>query len=978
MSIQASNTTTGQGSFQLVRKQEVPALNLVVEEYDHHPTGAKHFHLAADAAENVFMVAFRTVPEDSTGVAHMLEHTVLCGSERYPVRDPFFLMIRRSLNTFMNAFTASDYTAYPFASQNRKDYFNLMSVYLDAVFFSRLDPLDFAQEGHRLEFEEAGDAETDLVYRGVVYNEMKGDSSSPMSMLYHAIQEALYPTSTYHFKSGGDPRNIPDLSYEGLLEFYRTHYHPSNAVFMTYGDIPAEEQQAKISELALDRFESLAEVPVIEVSREQRYGEPQQREVTYPVDDDDLAQKTHIVIAWLLGENTDLDQLLECHLLSDVLLDTSASPMRLALETCEFATAVSPMCGFEEDHRETSFMCGVEGSEAAHADAVEAMILAVLEDVAENGVPFEQLEAVLHQLELSQRELGGDGYPYGLQLMFSSMSAAVHRGDPIGLLDLEPALVRIREKITDPDYIKGLVKRLLLDNPHRVRVVMSPDRAMGKRLIEDEKARLATLKSAMSDADATNVIELASALADRQAQPDQVEVLPKVGMADVPAEKVFPEIPAASANGMRVTSLAAGTNGITYHQVVRALPAMPAELAGLLPVYGQIISEVGSAGRGYMETQLLQHARTGGINGFASLRTLPADPGSVRGYFTLSSRTLNDKMPDLVSLLKDTSSAPNFTESERIRDLLAQMRARRVNSVAGNGHQYAMQAAAATLREIAGVNNFLGGIPAVTRLRDLDDGLDEASNLDNLCARLQALHELITQSEPMFLFVGEEGMLDACQRELAASWGSRDSTLYQDFHLEGHEGSQGPVAYITTTQVNYCATAYATVPETHEDAAALTVLAGVLRNKFLHTELREKGGAYGGGANHDASAGVFRFYSYRDPNISETFDTFERSIDWALTTSLDDDMLEEAILGIVSSIDAPGSPAGELRQAYHHELYGRSAAHRSQARARYLDVSAGDLRSVAEKYLTGEPNRALVSSENRLDEIGDAFTVVQI
>lgn len=219
-------------------------------------TGATHYHLSADNNENVFLVALRTIPTDSTGVAHMLEHTALCGSERFPVRDPFFMMIRRSLNTFMNAFTSSDWTAYPFASQNRKDFDNLMDVYLDAVFFSRLHELDFAQEGHRFEFDTPDDANSDLVYKGVVFNEMKGAMSSPVSTLWQTVTEHLFPTTTYHYNSGGEPENIPDLSYQQLKDFYKIHYHPSNAVFMTFGDIPAYEHHEVFENKVLNRFEN--------------------------------------------------------------------------------------------------------------------------------------------------------------------------------------------------------------------------------------------------------------------------------------------------------------------------------------------------------------------------------------------------------------------------------------------------------------------------------------------------------------------------------------------------------------------------------------------------------------------------------------------------------------------------------------------------------------------------------------------------
>ncbi|MCC6201242.1 MAG: insulinase family protein, partial [Moraxellaceae bacterium] len=237
-------------AFEPVRAVPVPSLGLEVAEYRHRATGAVHYHLAADNAENVFLVALRTMPMDSTGVAHILEHTALCGSRKYPVRDPFFLMIRRSLNTFMNAFTSSDWTAYPFASQNRKDFDNLLSVYLDAVFFAQLDPLDFAQEGIRVEFESPTDPDSPLVYKGVVFNEMKGAMSTSQSVLWETLNKHLFPTTTYHYNSGGDPEHIPDLRYEDLLSFYKEHYHPSNAVFMTFGDIPAVELQEKIHEQA--------------------------------------------------------------------------------------------------------------------------------------------------------------------------------------------------------------------------------------------------------------------------------------------------------------------------------------------------------------------------------------------------------------------------------------------------------------------------------------------------------------------------------------------------------------------------------------------------------------------------------------------------------------------------------------------------------------------------------------------------------
>ncbi len=961
--------------FVLERQREVAALNLTVEEYS-HTSGARHLHLASDYAENVFMVACRTVPHDSTGVAHILEHTALCGSERFPVRDPFFLMIRRSLNTFMNAFTTSDYTAYPFASQNEKDYFNLMEVYLDAVFFSRLDPLDFAQEGHRIEFEEMGNPESPLVYKGVVYNEMKGDTSSPMSMLYHGIQESLYPTSTYHYNSGGDPASIPELTYEGLKQFYETHYHPSNAVFMTFGNLPAGMQQQKIAQFALDRIDR-PQVEPIAVKPETRYPAPLQKELRYPVDDDDLSAKTHIVVAWLLGPNTDLKMLLKCHLLSDVLLDTSASPLRQALEKSDLATAASPMCGFEEDHMETNFMCGVEGSEPEHAEAVEELVFEVLKQVAEEGVPQDRLEAVLHQLELSQREIGGDGWPFGLQLIFSCMSAAVHRGDPIALLDLDPALSELREDIRDPEFIKGLVKELLLENPHRVRVVMKPDRDMGAALISAEQQKLAELKASLTPADKQQIIELANALKARQEMKEDLSVLPKVTREDIPRSKHFPSLEKVTGLPVEMTAAAAGTNGITYHQIVSPVPQLPVDLLGLLPVYTQLVSEVGSAGRDYLETQHLQHSVSGGISAFASLRSELDDPSCGRAYLTLSSRTLNTKADPMVRLLKETAELPRFDEIDRLRELIAQQSVRRLNGVAGNGHQYAMSAAAAGVRPVSALNDYLSGITGIIRLKTLAEKLKAQGAAQDVSEQLRLLHEGLRSTDPALLLIAENEFMPAVLNGIRELWSDFEggSPLNQSIDAMIRPGDR---AYMVTTQVNYCATAYPTVAEGHEDAAALSVLAGVLRNNFLHAEVREKGGAYGGGAGHDSTNGVFRFYSYRDPRLAETFDVFRASIEWLRSTAITDGMLEEAVLGIISSVDAPGSPAGEIRQAYHHQLFGRSTEHRETMRRRYLEVRQDDLKRVAANYLTVAPVRAVVTSENRRREIDNAFEIIEV
>ncbi len=966
-------------AFQRLRTRRIDNLDLDIHHYTHVASRAVHYHFETGSRENVFMVAFRTLPDNSTGVAHVLEHTVLCGSERYPVRDPFFLMIRRSLNTFMNAFTTSDYTAYPFASQNRTDYFNLIDVYLDAAFFCRLEELDFAQEGHRLEFQEPLDATTPLVRRGVVYNEMKGDSASPVSCLYREVQKILFPATTYHYSSGGDPEHIPELRYEDLLSFHRTHYCPSNALFMTFGDADVFDIQERIDDvlvraLAGGRYDNRCG-PVM-VPPEKRFRETKRVETRYATDPGQSEHRTHIVLAWLLGKNTDLEMLLKCRILSDVLLDTSASPLKRALEEFEHAAGLSPLCGLEAGNHEMSFMCGVEGSDPEFADDLEKRVLDVLETLAEEGIATDRLEAVLHQLELSHREIGGDGMPWGLQLIFSCIPAAVHQGDPIRLLDIDPVIEDLREQIRDPGFIRQLVSELLLENRHRVRVVMKPDPELAAMREEAERAELQKIRDGLTRQQTERLIARAAALMERQKREEDVDVLPKVGLDDVPGTLPIPEPVVDGKDG--ITGFVAGTNGIVYHQVVCEIPELRAEQIRHLPLYAQLLSEVGSGNRDYLETQMLQHAVTGGVSAWSTIRAEHVDPFTFRSFFTVSSRTLVRQADPMIDLVIDTLMNPRFDETARIRDLVRQLRARQEANIAGNGHTLALAAAGGCLRPVPRLYHEMSGIEGIRRLCRLDDSLDDPELLQEFCAGLGELRDRLAATERHLLVVTDERDIDDLIVLVRSGWKDREASAGSPFRSADISRVSENQAFVTNTPVNYCASVLPVAAEDHPDSAALTVLAAVLRNGYLHHAIREEGGAYGAGASHDAANGLFRFYSYRDPNLTRTFDAFLDSIDWVLKAGIDFPMVEEAILGIVSSIDAPASPAGEARQAFHSHLHGRSPEHRRRIRSRILEVTGEDIKRVAAHYLTGEGCLAVVTSESGARMLDSGFHVQHI
>lgn len=973
----ASQPTSVHPAFEWVRSQVIDSLNVTVEEYCHRKTGAIHYHIAADNDENVFLVALRTVPMDSTGVAHILEHTALCGSERYPVRDPFFMMIRRSLNTFMNAFTSSDWTAYPFASQNRKDFNNLLDVYLDAVFFSRLDELDFCQEGHRVEFAESDNPDSDLVYKGVVFNEMKGAMSSVHSTLWQTLCTHLYPTNTYHYNSGGEPENIPDLSYQQLKGFYRSHYHPSNAIFMTYGDISAEQHQSSFETLALSKFEKL-DINV-HVPEEKRYLAPISVEESYAFNEEGSKDdKSHVVMGWLWGQSTNLQDMLQGQLLSSVLLDNSNSPLQRALETTDLANSPSPLCGLEDSMRELTFVCGVEGAKAENVAAIEKMILVTLQDVADNGVPQQQIESVLHQLELQQREVGGDGFPFGLQLIMAAIGSATHRGDPIGVLNLDPVLEQLHQDIKDPNFIKDLARKLLIENPHRVTLTMAPDTELAERRDAAEADKLAAIKAGLSESQKQNIINQTNALNERQLQKDDESILPKVGLEDVPADIRVIDGNSTLLGSMPSHSYAQGTNGLVYQQILIELPALSTELLALLPYYSNSLTELGVGDKDYLQTQAWQAEVCGGINAFTTMRADIDDEQSVKSYLVISSNALSRNQQQQAELMQQTLQNVRFDELPRLHELLSQQRASREQSVTNSGHSLAMSAASSGMSPTAAIDHQFSGLAGIQSVKALDESLSHNGNLAKYAISLSQLHQLILAAPKQLLLIAEAHKLAECQQSIAQLWTGQNHTNSQLFQPELVR-NQTKQLWVANTQVNFCAKAYPTVTISHPDAAALTVLGGFLRNGFLHRVIREQGGAYGGGASQDSAIAAFKFFSYRDPRLEETLNNFDQSIQWLLETDHEAEPLEQAILGVISSLDKPGSPAGEAKQAFHNTLFGRSPQQRREFRQRILQVSLDDLKRVTRQYLKPElASVAAITSPSNFEQLGDFVTEQQL
>ncbi|WP_278396528.1 insulinase family protein [Acinetobacter venetianus] len=971
-----SITQTIHPAFQLLRQHHVEALDIQVSEYKHKVTGAVHYHLATSHDENVFLVAFRTQPMDSKGTAHILEHTALCGSEKFPVRDPFFLMIRRSLNTFMNAFTAADWTAYPFATQNKKDFQNLLSVYLDAAFAANLNPLDFAQEGIRIELEN-----DQAVYKGVVFNEMKGAMSSPTDQLYHQLAHHLFPETTYHYNSGGDPKDIPDLSYEQLVEFYKTHYHPSNAVFMTFGNESAYDLQEQFEKLALHKF---SKGTTLYSTPEKRLTAPVEVTESYAVDSEDLTDKTYHVMSWLLPETSDIKLRLGMRLVEGILLENSASPLRHYLEICGYAQSTGPLMGVDDSNFEMTFYCGVQGSNAEHAESFKNGVLQVLNDVASAPVDTDLVDAILHQIELHQREINGDGTPYGLSLILNGLGSAIHHNDPIHVWDVDSAIEQVKEELKDPMWLSNLIQTHLLDNPHRVQMTLVPDASKSVKEQQEEQARLAEITAHLTDAQKVEIQEKTEALKKRQDTPDNLELLPKVGLEDVPADLqiVQGQLREIICNGLDtpLNLYHAGTNGIYYQQVLIQIPdeIVQSPYFNLLSI---LMGEVGAGEYDYLEFQQIQTAVSGGLGMGASLRSKVDDKERISAWLTLTTKSLTQKF-DAIQLLKLAFEKLRFDEKDRIIELLQQRKTRWQSRLSGSGHSYAMQAASRQMSALARRDYHNTGLGALNWLSDLVNKIDQDETAyQSLINELQAIHRKLLQAPKQFLLVCEEHQSDRLVEEIQNVWDKLEVnkepvTLTQVERVESSEDE----AWLIQANVQFCSSAYQAVDVAHADAAPLMVLAAYLRNGFLHSAIREKGGAYGGGASYDGNACSFRFYSYRDPRLVETFNDFEASIQWLLNTEQQPHQLEEAILGLVASMDKPGSPAGEAITACYALLHARTPKFRRLLRERLLNVNLDDVKRVATQYLLEQtPVKAVVAPFAKREELQKlGFNIQQV
>ncbi|OHE22348.1 MAG: hypothetical protein A2X92_02910, partial [Syntrophus sp. GWC2_56_31] len=919
--------------FHILRVEQIPEIRVTAYEIEHEKTGSAILHLHCDDRENLFSIGFRTPPRDSTGVPHILEHSVLAGSERYPLKDVFNELLRGTLQTFINAFTYPDKTIYPVASQERRDFFNLARVYTDLVLRPRLLRETFRQEGHHLEF----DANGELGISGIVYNEMKGAYSSPDTLMYKAIQENLYPETPYACDSGGDPEAIPALTYEQFREFHRIFYSPTNARIFLYGDIPTKEHLAFLAEM-LAGFDRVAVDSSIGLQG--RWHSPRTVHGFYPIDKEEKpAGKTTVNLAWMTAEGTDSETAMLLTIVADLLVGSAAAPLRKALIDSGLGEDLSPVTGLERDLIQIAFAVGLRGTDPDKTPRIEALILDTLKAVSANGFDRELIEGTLHQIEFHGREMVRGAYPYGIVLMGRAYHTWLYGGNPITDLNFPRTILGIRRKWeTDPALFQGIVQNWFLENPHRLLSLMEPSTTFQENREKAIREQMVHLKDSLSPEARQLIREETAAMKRFQTEPDPPEAsatLPRLRIDDISREIESIPTERSATDGVPVLNHDLFTNGIAYLDLAFDVSDIPEELQPYLPLLGKLTVQMGAAGLSYEAMAKRLALRTGGLS--VNLTTgLTVDGKRSWQKMIFSVKALYRNVEEAIGILRDILTAGDLNDAARMRDLILEKKNSLHASVIPSAHLFAERAAAAAFTRSARRNEQWHGR---TQLRFITGTADRLTDIrEDLRAKLTLLRKMVFVRNRLHMnsTADEEGL-----GRLAGTTGALLEALpagnppvelpEQTRHAE-HIGIAVPA------QVAYVTKVLAAPPYDDPLSAGLFVLARQLSNGYLYRHIRVQGGAYGGSCRYEPLGGLFAFLSYRDPHLTETLTVYTDAVDSAMQNPIAPEELEKAIIGSIGALDRPLDPAGRGYTALIREFSGLNDSDRLRFRNEVLNV----------------------------------------
>lgn len=920
----------------------------------HDRTGAQVLSLVLDDANKAFGITFRTPPANSTGVPHILEHSVLCGSRKYPVKEPFVELLKGSLQTFLNAFTYPDKTCYPVASTNLRDFRNLVDVYLDAVFFPRIPRHVFLQEGWHFEINAAGE----LIRSGVVFNEMKGVYSSPDSVLGEFSQRLLFPDTTYGVDSGGDPKVIPSLTYEEFKAFHETYYHPSNARAFFSGDDDHDERLRLLADY-FDRFEAR---PVdSHVALQRPFEAPVVREMPYAAAPGQ-AERGFITCNWLLPDTLDQDRVLLLDVLEHVLIGLPTSPLRKALVDSGLGEDLAG-AGLETELRQMFFSVGLKGIKPDTAHDVERLIQGTLTWLADSGLPPDAVEAGLNALEFSLRENNTGSFPRGLSLMLRALTTWLHDGDPLAPLRFSGPLSRLKAKLAAGERVlEDAIRTYFLDNPHRVSLTLVPDTELQAGIQDEEKRELAAVAAGLDEAGRQAIADEQEELRRLQETPDTPEALatiPCLTLADLPRDET--PIPQRADDRARTAFYAhpLETAGIVYLDLAFPLAGVPDALLPLVPLFGKALLELGTAATDAVTLTRRIAAKTGGISREALVSSCFGDaPDATTARLVLRGKATVEKNAEFLDILHELLTSTDFGNKTRFAQMVVEAASRLERRLVPAGHATAGSRLRARYTLAGNVNERLRGISQLFYLRELLKRIE--ADYDGVRRDLETLRDVVlTRAGAAVGLTASPGDLGRLETTVAglldrlpdaapepAAWGRIDVPAAESIAIPAQ------VHYVGLG-CDLAATGWAF------DGADL-VAARYLRMAYLWDRVRVRGGAYGAFCALDRIAGQAVFVSYRDPNTQATIDAFREAGRFLMDATLSEDEMTRAVIGAIGDIDSHLLPDAKGHVAMVRRLIGDTAERRAAMRAQVLGASTKRFREFGEALDAASRSAAVV------------------
>lgn len=935
--------------FEAVRKETLTEYGAVGTLYRHVATGAELMSVEAPDENKTFGIVFRTPPANSTGIPHILEHSVLCGSRKYPIKEPFVELMKGSLNTFLNAFTYPDRTCYPVASCNLQDFYNLVDVYMDAVFHPKCidDEGTFQQEGWHYEM---NDKEGPVTFKGVVFNEMKGVYSSPDSVLYREIQQSLFPVNTYGVDSGGDPEAIPDLSFEEFKDFHSRYYHPSNARIWFYGDDPVEER-LRITNEFLQEFEA-RDVSDSRIAVQPLFTEPQRIVRKYVVSKEDGEdQKKHFVsLNWLLEEHPfDTETALAFGFLNHMILGTPASPLRKALEESGLGESMVGG-GIEDELRQPTFSLGLKGVAPEDVGKVEELIERTIAELAETGLPEATVQSSMNTIEFALRENNTGRFPRGLSLMLRSMATWLYELDPFEPLRFEAPLAHLKERIASgEDVFRPLLRKYLIENPHKVTLEMQPDANLGDEMEGREQERLDAKRASMGADEIEALVADTEALKLRQETPDDPEALkcmPSLALSDIPKEAATVPTAVAEENGATVLRHDLFTNDILYADVLFDMRRVPARLLPLVPLFCQALTSMGTSTETFVELNERMGSTTGGVSISPFTSAIRGDD-DFAAYVTMRGKAMSSNAEDLFSLMRDIMLDARLDDQAKFKQLVLENRSGMESRVVGSGHSVAAVRLQAQRSTEGWVAEQMRGFEALEYLRTLAKRVDE--DWAGVQADLEAIRSALVTSEGAVVnltlddagLTRTQGALDGFMSALPSTGGALES-------WSGVLPRQNELLTVPT-QVNYVGKAANLYEDAGYDLSGTAyVINKLLGTTYLWDKVRVSGGAYGGFSDFDSHSGNFVYLSYRDPNLLGTVDAYDGTPEFLRQLSLDSDALTKSIVGTIGDIDAYMLPDAKGYTALMRHLLKVTDEERQERREQILATTNADFKAFAD------------------------------